>query len=94
MYKYYGPVPQLHGLLDASHFSQALAGTIHIEFEDGSYASFNDAFWQYEKDKQTNEMWIAVYTEHCGYHMFLCRSVVRINKYKLEHVMYNPNDDE
>jgi hypothetical protein len=37
-----------------------------LEFEDGSTARFRYAF--YEVDEERRE--IAVFTEHCGYHVF------------------------
>jgi hypothetical protein len=37
-----------------------------LNFEDGSFAVFQYAF--YILDRETNEF--AVFTEHCGYHIF------------------------
>jgi hypothetical protein len=40
--------------------------SLKINFEDGSYAFFGSAF--YLLDRELNEA--AVFTEHCGYHIF------------------------
>jgi hypothetical protein len=40
--------------------------SLKISFEDGSYAFFKDAF--YWIDEEAKE--VAVFTEHCGYHLF------------------------
>ena len=48
--------------LSAEEFHHSLK----INFEDGSYAFFGFAF--YLLDRELNE--IAVFTEHCGYHIF------------------------
>jgi hypothetical protein len=40
--------------------------SLKINFEDGSYAFFGYAF--YLLDQELNE--VAVFTEHCGYHIF------------------------
>ncbi len=40
--------------------------SLKISFEDGSYAFFKDAF--YWIDEESKE--VAVFTEHCGYHLF------------------------
>ena len=48
--------------LSAEEFHHSLK----INFEDGSYAFFGFAF--YLLDRKLNE--IAVFTEHCGYHIF------------------------
>jgi hypothetical protein len=40
--------------------------SLKINFEDGSYAFFGYAF--YLLDRDLNE--VAVFTEHCGYHIF------------------------
>lgn len=49
--------------LSAADFNQQ---SIRINFEDGSSAFFNYAF--YLLDRDLNE--IAIFTEHCGYHVF------------------------
>lgn len=40
--------------------------TVEIEFEDGSTVKFKYAFFV----ENTEEQIIAVFTEHCGYHVF------------------------
>jgi hypothetical protein len=39
---------------------------VKISFQDGSFAVFRFAF--YRLDRELNE--VAVFTEHCGYHIF------------------------
>lgn len=41
-------------------------GCVKLKFDDGSYALFEYAF--YAVDEERNEL--AVFTEHCGYHIF------------------------
>ena len=48
--------------LSAEEFHHSLK----INFEDGSYAFFESAF--HLLDRELNE--VAVFTEHCGYHIF------------------------
>ena len=50
--------------LSASDFG--VGSNIQISFEDGSYALFKYAF--HLTDEESKE--IAVFTEHCGYHIF------------------------
>lgn len=49
--------------LGASDFPHA---TVQLTFEDGSEASFRYAF--FVEDRERDEL--AVFTEHCGYHVF------------------------
>ena len=51
-----------HDRLGAHHFN----GCVKLQFADGSYALFEYAF--YAVDTVRNEL--AVFTEHCGYHVF------------------------
>ena len=51
-----------NGRLSCSDFKD----TVELVFEDGSSANFNYAFAV--EDKERNEL--AVFTEHCGYHVF------------------------
>jgi hypothetical protein len=39
---------------------------LHFEFEDGSFAQFAYALYVVDEKKEA----IAVFTEHCGYHIF------------------------
>lgn len=48
--------------LSANDFRHSL----RIDFDDGSFAVFRYAF--YLTDRDLNE--VAVFTEHCGYHIF------------------------
>ena len=50
------------GKLSAEEFQHHLK----LTFEDGSFIFFHDAF--YLRDEALKEM--AVFTEHCGYHIF------------------------
>ncbi len=50
--------------LGAAHFNAN--GCVKLLFQDGSYALFEHAF--YAVDDVRNEL--AVFTEHCGYHIF------------------------
>jgi hypothetical protein len=54
--------------LDRDHLSATDFGNnyLKINFEDGSIAFFQFAF--YLLDQESNE--VAVFTEHCGYHIF------------------------
>jgi len=58
---YYGKKYKRFSVYD---FSDNL--NLKISFEDGSKAFFNDAF--YWIDEEYKE--VAVFTEHCGYHIF------------------------
>ena len=46
---------------------------VRLQFEDGSFVFFNYAFAVVDEEHQE----IAVFTEHCGYHVFNLRSVER-----------------
>lgn len=46
--------------------AESFVNNLKIEFSDGSNSYFNFAF--YLTDKEENE--VAVFTEHCGYHIF------------------------
>ncbi len=60
-FDYYG---KKYKRLSVYDFSDNL--NLKISFHDGSKAFFNDAFyWIYEEHKE-----VAVFTEHCGYHIF------------------------
>ena len=39
---------------------------LKIAFDDGSYAFFQDAFYWIDNERKE----VAVFTEHCGYHIF------------------------
>lgn len=51
------------GELSLEHFSNK---KVLLEFEDGSRAIFNYAFYEINDDWKE----ICVFTEHCGYHCF------------------------
>ena len=57
--------PELEGTLDATSFPKSLS----IDFEDGSLIIFKHAFYKIEASH------LVVYTEHCGYHVFLLHSI-------------------
>ncbi len=65
------PTPARLGTLTAEDFPTGLS-PVEVEFEDGSYVMFNHAFYSRE------DRWIAVYTEHNGYHLFFADSVETI----------------
>jgi hypothetical protein len=48
--------------LGASDFS----GSVKIKFPDGSFVLFEYAFYAIDRSKKE----LAVFTEHCGYHIF------------------------
>lgn len=50
--------------LSVYDFSENL--NLKISFLDGSYAFFNDAFYWIDSERKE----VAVFTEHCGYHIF------------------------
>ena len=52
-----------HVRLGADAFGR---GAVRLQFEDGSHATFHYAFAV--ADVERNEL--AVFTEHCGYHVF------------------------
>lgn len=52
--------------IDYRRAISVFGSNVQLNFEDGSYALFKYAF--YLVDKESNE--IAVFTEHCGYHIF------------------------
>jgi len=56
-----------HQRLGAADFPNA---TVRLKFEDSSEASFRHAF--FVEDRERNEL--AVFTEHCGYHVFYLRA--------------------
>jgi hypothetical protein len=58
--------PELLGRLTAQDFDD---GDVNLTFEDGSHVFFASAFMRRE-----GKYW-AIYTEHCGYHLFLAASV-------------------
>lgn len=60
----YGPDYKYRGSLSADDFPSASG--VHIQFLDGSQASFRFAF--FIKAPKWRE--VAVFTEHCGYHVF------------------------
>lgn len=59
---HYGPTPKLTGQLTAADFP--VEGSVTVVLQDGSTCRFRNAFYHREGD------WVAVYTEHAGYHMF------------------------
>jgi len=65
----YGPIPQLVGKLTVTDFPDA---SVVVVTQDGSTCRFRSAFYHREGD------WIAVYTEHSCYHMFLLSSISSI----------------
>lgn len=54
--------------LSASDFPRTV---VHLRFEDGSEATFRYAF--FVEDPAQKEL--AVFTEHCGYHVFALQSL-------------------
>lgn len=69
------PKPELEGKLNALSFSNHM---VLVEFEDGSRCEFRHAFARREGD------WWAVYTEHCGYHLFLAVSVESLSEWQVK----------
>lgn len=63
---HYGPKPELLGRLTAEDFPQQ---PVHVTFADNSIVRLRYAFYRREGE------WLAVYSEHCGYHMFPMASV-------------------
>ena len=57
----FSPRPKLLGELKAADFPET---TVTVVCQDGSTCRFRSAFYHKEEE------WIAVYTEHSGYHMF------------------------
>ena len=45
--------------------------SVHLAFEDGSYAMFHYAFYMMDKEAQE----VAIFTEHCGYHFLSSRGL-------------------
>jgi hypothetical protein len=60
----YGAEYKYRGDLSAGDF--ATGSTVHIQLPDGSQAFFQDAFFL--KAPELKE--VAIFTEHCGYHIF------------------------
>ncbi len=56
--------PQTGGELRASDFKTN--AVVRLQFDDGSLAVFNYAFYAVDEDRKE----LAVFTEHCGYHVF------------------------
>ena len=59
--------PQTGGELRANDFG----GTVELEFEDESEARFKWAFCALDSERDE----LAVFTEHCGYHVFSSREL-------------------
>ena len=65
----YGPQPLLLSSLAPEDFPETM---VSIVLQDGSTCRFRNAFYHREAD------WIAVYSEHGSYHMFLLTSIASI----------------
>jgi len=48
---------------------------VRIDFQDGSFVQFQDAFHVVTKDEDGAGRRVAVFTEHCGYHEFELYSI-------------------
>ena len=62
---YHGPKPGLDNLTVVDFPQQP----VHVTFADNSIVRLRNAFYRREGE------WLAVYSEHCGYHMFPMPSV-------------------
>jgi hypothetical protein len=53
-------------------------GKVGLRFQDGSHAFFENAF--FVKDEERQE--IALFTEHCGYHVFNAQGVINAEHFE------------
>jgi hypothetical protein len=56
--------------------------SVAIEYEDGSYSKFKNAFFLFNNDLKE----FAIFTEHCGYHY--------IKSFDGENKVYNVNEEK
>ncbi len=63
---------------------------VRLQFEDGGFVFFNYAFAVVDEEHEE----IAVFTEHCGYHVFNLRSVERYNTFAHTKTLKTKEDED
>ncbi|OCH32031.1 hypothetical protein A6E13_15775 [Aliivibrio fischeri] len=79
-------------LLTGLEYQDFSADCVELSFEDDSYCQFNNAFAI--ENKETKQ--IAIFTEHCGYHVFssLGVCVVEFHGLTKTFIVNNKNNDK